>query len=166
MKATNKIRVWITTLLLLIASIVGPKLKAQEGFVSSGNSATGSGGSISYSIGQVCYAVQSGAAGTIVEGVQQPFEISGLSINDLISDTTLNCKVYPNPTSDFIILETGDGTTFDITYQLINNLGKELKCGTYRNKVQINMQACLPGMYCLRVISPKGICKSFKIVKY
>ncbi len=50
-------------------------VRAQESIVASGGEATGTGGSSSYSIGQVSYTSNQGTGGSVEQGVQQPFEI-------------------------------------------------------------------------------------------
>ena len=54
------------TVLLLLS--IGA-LQAQEAVLSAGGNATGNGGSVSYSIGQVAYTA-SGTNGTVTQGVQ------------------------------------------------------------------------------------------------
>ena len=62
------------TLMLLPAALTG--IKAQQGAVSAGGEATGAGGSVSYSIGQIDYITKSSSGHFILEGQQQPYEIS------------------------------------------------------------------------------------------
>ena len=89
----------IRTKLFLIAGLVffSVSSQAQEAIPTAGGEATGSGGTVSYTVGQVNYQTASGTNGSISEGVQQPFEISVTSTND-ISGVSLNVKAYPNPT--------------------------------------------------------------------
>ena len=51
-------------------------LHAQESVNSSGGEATGTGGTASYSVGQVVYTTATGTNGSVAQGVQQPYEIS------------------------------------------------------------------------------------------
>ncbi|WP_170982959.1 T9SS type A sorting domain-containing protein [Dyadobacter frigoris] len=53
---------------------------AQQGGVSSGGNVAGSGGSVSYSVGQVFYISTSAASGTVNQGVQQPFANAPLPV--------------------------------------------------------------------------------------
>ncbi len=52
---------------------------AQEVIPASGGNATGSGGSVSYSAGQVFYLTHEGTTGSVNEGAQQPYEISAIT---------------------------------------------------------------------------------------
>ena len=55
-------------------TIVG--LQAQESTQTSGGEATGEGGTVNYTVGQVAYDTHTGTTGSVAEGVQQPYEIS------------------------------------------------------------------------------------------
>ena len=56
------------------------ELSAQENTVASGGKATGSGGTVSYSVGQVVYTTNAGTNGSLSQGVQQPYVVSTLSL--------------------------------------------------------------------------------------
>ncbi|MGD0341661.1 MAG: hypothetical protein ABSA76_08155, partial [Bacteroidales bacterium] len=51
-------------------------IHAQSTITTSGGNASGSGGSASYTIGQVVYSTITGTNGSSAQGVQQPYEIS------------------------------------------------------------------------------------------
>lgn len=61
---------------IIILAMALTELKAQEAIPASGGNATGSGGSVSYSVGQVEYSSNTGSGGSVAAGVQQPYEIS------------------------------------------------------------------------------------------
>ena len=71
---------------------------AQSDVVPAGGTATGEGGTVTFSVGQI--AVQSNEEGSIIlsEGVQQPYEIQTIGI-DNYPGITLSAMVYPNPTA-------------------------------------------------------------------
>ena len=93
----------LIALLLFGFSLAG--LNAQEAFPVAGGDAVGSGGSVSYTIGQVFYNTQIGTNGSIVQGVQQPYEISVVSGVKEAEGINLEITAYPNPTSDFLRLK-------------------------------------------------------------
>ena len=62
------------TLFLLCKSI---NTQAQQAFASTGSNATGSGGSVSFTIGQQEYNSFSSVGGSVTQGVQQPIELFG-----------------------------------------------------------------------------------------
>ena len=70
-------------------------LQGQETIPTTGGSATGIGGSVSYTIGQVAFNTFRGTAatGSVVQGVQQPYEISIVKKN--MNENTLKLSVVP-----------------------------------------------------------------------
>ena len=66
-------KVKLSAVLLLGLGLTG--LKAQEAIPATGGMASGSGGSVSYSLGQLVYTTNTGTNGSVALGIQQPFEI-------------------------------------------------------------------------------------------
>jgi hypothetical protein len=141
-------------------------LKAQETTNASGGNASGSGGSASYSVGQVVYTNNTGAGGSVSQGVQQPYEISIVSgIEE--QGITLSCTAYPNPTTDYLTLKIdGDVQThysaslFDLNGKLVS---KQQIDG---NQTTIHMEKYVAGSYILKVIQHNTERKTFTIIKY
>ena len=89
--------------LLLLLFCSSFNLYAQNNTVASGGQANGSGGTSSYSVGQINYSSYTGSSGSVTQGVQQPYEISVVtSIKNIAID--LKAQIYPNPTTDKLIL--------------------------------------------------------------
>lgn len=135
---------------------------AQSNTLSGGGEATGSGGSVSYSIGQVDYINSSGSGGSVNQGVQQPYElfVAGLSEEGLVS-----LNMYPNPTSDKLIIEV-DETLQDLTFDLTDMNGKLLISQPIKEKETVlNLKELAVGSYNLIVQHQNGIIESFKIIK-
>ena len=61
----------ITSVAFLLLGLGG--LHAQESPTASGGEATGTGGTASYSVGQVVYTTNTDATGTVTQGVQQAY---------------------------------------------------------------------------------------------
>ena len=91
-----------STVFLFIIGLTG--LQAQSTIPASGGNASGIGGSVSYSIGQVVYTKFTGTNGSSTQGVQQPFEISVITGIEEARDISLEIVVFPNPATDFIKL--------------------------------------------------------------
>lgn len=140
--------------------------KAQESTVSTGGNITGSGGSISYSIGQPFFTVKSGTNGKVSEGVQHPYEIfiiTGVEHKEIL----LDLSVYPNPTSDFLTLDVADLQDKKLKCELVDASGKTLWTKTIISKqTEINMQSYPGSNYLLNVSDNKKIAKTFKILKH
>jgi len=135
---------------------------SQSNTLAGGGEATGSGGSVSYSVGQVDYINSSGTGGSVNQGVQQPYElfVAGISEGGLIS-----LNMYPNPTSDQLIIEI-DETLKDLSFDLTDMNGKVLISQTIKDKeTLLNLKEFASGSYHLVVQHENEIIESFKIIK-
>ena len=152
-----------TFILLLICGSFN--LSAQNNNVSSGGQASSSAGSVSYSVGQIAYSSLSGTNGSLIQGVQQPYEISIItSINDLTTD--IKAQVYPNPTTDQLILSVGTEDYKNLRFVLVDLQGKVLKTDRIINPTStLDVSKFSNGTYFLRVLSKNKQIKTFQIVK-
>ncbi len=161
----NYLKFKMLTTLLFCASIA---LYAQKTTVSAGGDASGNGGEVSYSVGQVVTAASIGTGGTVTQGVQQGYEISeetGISETGI----SLSMVVYPNPTTDVLQLKVDASTELSsqaISYQLFDVAGKLLqKQENLDAETQIEMSDYMQGTYFLKIVANSRKIKSFKIVK-
>jgi len=141
-------------------------LQAQEAVLTTGGEAGGAGGSSSYSVGQPAYITNTGAGGTVSEGVQQPFEILITKVIEKAKDITLETTVFPNPTSDFIKLKVDNYSLSNLTIQLYNISGSIIfskKIDGYETNISMENQAT--GTYFLKVMDDNKEIKVFKIIK-
>jgi hypothetical protein len=142
------------------------RLQAQEGIPASGGDASGSGGSASYSVGQIVYTTNTGTNGSVAQGVQQPFEISVVSGFEEAEGISLRCSVYPNPTKDYLVLKVENFDNENLSYQLIDINGKYLENKLIEgNETSIVMSNLVPATYFLKVTQNNKEVKTFKIVK-
>lgn len=143
------------------------ELQAQETVLSSGSNATSSGGSISYSVGQIAYTTISGTNGAIAEGVQQPFEIFVVTGIEEAIGMNLECAVYPNPASDYLNLKVDNYYEIeDVRYQLFDMNGRLLKNEKLKeNETSISMVSYSQGTYLLKITDNRKEIKTFKIIK-
>jgi hypothetical protein len=150
-------------LILLSFTIIS---NAQQIITASGGNATGTGGNVSYTVGQVAYIAITGSGGSIMQGVQIPYEISVITAIDIASNVNLSYSVYPNPTSDYLILkiENENITKFGaMLYDLKGNLVKSVKI--YGADTKIDMLQYPSAVYFLKVIDKNKEVKTFKIIK-
>jgi hypothetical protein len=156
----NRNLLFLITILCLHSSLL-----AQSNTVTSGGQASGTGGTVSYSVGQVAYAAFSGSNGYIIQGLQQPFEVSIITrVNDISID--LSVQAYPNPTSDKLILSIGTQELKNLRYQLIDVYGKTIVSDRINQAAQIiDMSKLSSGTYFLSVLSNKKQIRIFKIIK-
>jgi hypothetical protein len=139
-------------------------IQAQDAIPVSGGEATGSGGKVSYSVGQLVYTTNTGS-GTVSQGVQQAFEFVVLSNPELIS-LTLSAVTYPNPTTDYIVLSLTNATLTDLSYTMFDLQGRLVtKAKVELKGTQIAMKNLAIGVYILKVNRHNQELKTFKIIK-
>ena len=141
----------LCALFLLVLGLVSSQ--AQQAIPTSGGDATGSGGSSSYSVGQLFYNTLTGTNFSMAEGVQQAYEISvHIGLENTIG-IQLSCKVFPNPTSDYLNLKIENYDITNLSYQLYDISGKLLaNSKIIGNETKINMISLAPAVYFLRVL--------------
>lgn len=155
----------LSVVLLLGLGLSG--LHAQEAIPASGGNGSGTGGSVSYTIGQVVYSTNTGTNGNEAQGVQQPFEISVVTAIEEAKVISLEFVVYPNPAKDYVILKTGTYDVENLKYYLYDSNGRLLdKDNVQGNETTISMRTLLPSTYFLKVIDDNKVIKIFKIIKY
>jgi hypothetical protein len=145
----------------------GFSLRAQNAVPSAGGNGSGPGGTISYSAGQIVNATIQHSAGTITQGVQQPFEI--LVVTDIkeASGILLEVSVYPNPATDFIKLIIENYETLNLRFQLYDINGVVIRNSKIETaETNIIMSNLAPGTYFLKVTDKNLTVKTFKIIKY
>jgi hypothetical protein len=142
------------------------RLQAQEAIPTTGGDASGSGGSVAYSIGQIVYTTNIGTTGSVAQGVQQPFEISIITGINEARVINLMVTVYPNPTSDYLTLEVKDFGLANLNFQLYDIQGKLLQSQKITdNRTNIVMNNLTPATYFVKVNEVKKEIKTFKIIK-
>lgn len=157
-------RLKLSAILLLGLGLTS--LQAQESVNATGNNASGNGGSVSYSVGQVVYTTNSGTSGSVAQGVQQPYEISVVTGIEEAKGINLSISAYPNPVTDKLILSVDNFELSTLNYQLYNINGRFLQTQELTgSKTQIDMETYSPAIYFVRVISGNQVVKEFKIIK-
>lgn len=141
-------------------------LKGQETIPATGGNANGSGGSVSYTVGQILYSTVSGTNGTAAQGVQQPFEISVVTAIRSTEEINLQCLVYPNPTSGLAKLVFGSIDYENLRFRLYDINGVLLQDKKVESReTEISMEKLSSSVYFLKVIKNNVEVKVFKIVK-
>lgn len=138
---------------------------AQQATTASGGDATGGGGTVAYSVGQIVYTTYTGSNGSVAQGVQQPYEISiVLGLED--KEISLNLQAYPNPTSDYLILNVGKAELSELSFHLVDLNGKLIESKRIEGVSEtINMQSLPSATYFLRIVNSNKEIKIFKIIK-
>ena len=153
---------------------LGLTAQAQQATVAAGGTASGNGGTATYSIGQVVYTTATGSTGSVAQGVQQTYEITAVTSIEEAKGISLEVSAYPNPTTDHLTLTVGTSVSFNdqpMSYKLLDMNGKVIETQKIINdQTIIVMSNLLPATYFLTVDktmngkSPQEV-KTFKITK-
>lgn len=136
---------------------------SQKSIVSTGGKATGTGGTASFSVGQISYKSPNG--NIVSDGVQQPYEIVTLGKSNF-ENISLEMNVFPNPTADELRLKIGENKAI-LFYQLFDINGKSLSDSQkiVDQETIINFKNLEKGIYLLQITSKIQMLKTFKIIK-
>lgn len=140
--------------------------QAQQAATTTGGNASGSGGTVAYSIGLVVYATHTGASGSVAQGVQHPYEISIVSGLEN-QPFNIDLQAYPNPTTDHLYLQVYGEAMKDLAYYLFDLSGKLIESKKITGPTETLRLEHLPSAtYFLKVANNHKELKSFKIIKY
>lgn len=140
-------------------------IMAQKTVPATGGEATGSGGTVSYTVGQVAYQTNSETSGTVSEGVQQPYEIFITSIED-VEEVTLSVTAFPNPTTDYLTLSIEEYDLSNLSYKMFDMNGRLIQSKEINsNQTKIEMNSLLPATYFIKVFDGNKEIVTYKIIK-
>ena len=136
---------------------------AQEVISSSGSSFENSDARLSWTLGEPVIETFTSDQSVLTQGFQQS-KLTVTAINQ-ISDNSIRIKVYPNPVTSQLTIETGKNEKFN--FSLIDLNGKVLIKKEVKEFVEtVDMQAFIPGSYFLTVFSNNGKqLQTFKVIK-
>ena len=124
-------------------------IQAQEATIIAGGEASGSGGSVSYTVGQVVYSNSNGTNYSVAVGVQQPYEISVVTGIEEAKEIKLVISAYPNPVTDYLVLKVEGYNFKNLSCQLFDLTGKLLADNHEKNIFNLNSNF----IYCSRLRS-------------
>lgn len=138
---------------------------AQSGVHTSGGNASGTGGSVSYSVGQVFYSSQSGSNGALIQGVQQPFELVVTEVKGAIS-SLVKCEAFPNPAVKDLKIRISGEMPEKASWKMVDVKGVTLLKGELNQAETLVSVANLPmATYTLQISSEKKDIQTFKVIK-
>ena len=153
------------TIPLMLSFFISISLSAQSSINSAGAEAIGQGGTLSYSVGQVFQSSSSSSMGSVASGVQQAYEIAVVTT---VAETNFNidASVYPNPTTDFLILNVSD-IEENYTYEVTDINGKLLNTGLINNtQTSIDFSSYAIGTYFIKLAGQSNSSiKTFQVIK-
>lgn len=139
--------------------------QAQESANSSSGDATGSGGTVAYSIGQAIYTTNSGSNGSVAQGVQHAYEIFTVGIKE--TELNISLTAFPNPTTENLTIQISDYNNEKLSYQFFDMQGKQLSSGRLTaQQTEINTASLPTATYFINIVNQENkIIQSFKIIK-
>ncbi|HYG49585.1 MAG TPA: T9SS type A sorting domain-containing protein [Flavobacteriales bacterium] len=140
------------------------KTVAQQNSTAAGAEATGA-GTVSYSVGQVAYTYIQSAAHNANQGVQQPYEFFTLLISESVY--TFDATVFPNPSSNDVLLEIKEPFRKGMSCSLYDEQGKLIASQSINaSKTIIPTSQLANATYLLEVKLNDRKITGFKIIKH
>ena len=146
-----------------------PGMSGQQAILTSGADATGSGGTVAYSIGQVAYTNFGGESGHISLGVQQPHVVIMVDTDD--PGLVVSANLFPNPTSDAVHLEI-DRHDFNLigagnlVYTIFDIDGRTMRSEILQSPLTVIPVGELSNaLYLIKLTNGETVIKTFKIFK-
>ena len=140
-------------------------LHAQTSFNAVGDEASGTEGSLSYTVGQAVFGTYTGSTGSVAQGVQQTYDITAL-LGAEISAIKLELVAYPNPTQEILTLKINNYKNEKLTYQLYDLHGKLWDSQSVKGAhTQLDMNNLAVGTYLLSIQDEELLVKTFRIIK-
>ena len=142
-------------------------VRAQSGVVAGGGKVSGSGGNVSYSIGQVNDITIKNNVRTVTQGLQQPFEIFVIEEDSIIrKDFQISATAYPNPASAYLRLRIDEGKIEDLYYKIFDEQGRLISQQKIVDKLTtISLNELGNSLYFVKVYKSIFLMKTFKIIK-
>jgi len=158
-------------IIFLLLGITLTSLNAQHIMNATGATATGNGGSVTYSVGQVAIENSSGADGSVARGVQHAYEIFEVSedptqYRENYKGIALSVSAKFSPNADMLMLQVPNIGSLKLTFQLFSLQGKVLTSQDITQpQTIIDMSQMAPASYFAKVMQGSVAVKTFKIIK-
>jgi hypothetical protein len=140
-------------------------LVAQNTTLSSGGEVVGVGGVTSHSIGQIFIENYVNQSGNVHLGIQQSYEIATLGL--VSSEINIRLSIFPNPVSDYLIIEIPLLEILGLTYSIYDSQGRIITTGTIQTEVtQVSVSDLHPATYVLCIKNKElNELQSFRLIK-
>ena len=160
---TNKNLIKKSIIPLVVFVSFGFSSFGQNALSTTGGHFKSTGGSTSFTVGQVAYVLKKGTGSYLNEGVQQVYTKKTTPIEELVY--LKEVQLYPNPTQETFNLIISTKEDVQIRYTIMDYLGKEIRNGNILSeKSEITLMDLPAGNYFISLKSKKEN-RIFKIVK-
>lgn len=151
--------------LVLAAGLLAASAMAQQAVTPAGADASGNGGSLAWTLGQVDAAFLNSSAGSMAQGVQHPVELLTVAVEEKGASPGLSA--WPNPTTDALTLDLGEAFDGRAQYQMLDMAGNRLTEG------RVNASPCTisflgrpAASYFIRILHPDGTSSLLRVIKH
>ena len=137
---------------------------------STGSSTTAGGITLSSTVGEIATTTLISGSVVLTQGFQQPNPEDLTSVPE-DKKTNLDYKIYPNPTSDQLIIELNSDKPAELVIEICDMSGKQvvlLKKTIHVSgnvKEQVDMTSFAAGNYLLKLIYGNDAVKTFQVMK-
>jgi len=139
-------------------------LNAQDLISSAGSNHKDADKSVSWTVGEAVVDTKSNDQVTLTQGFQQP-SIQIIALTEE-ADNAFGIKVYPNPSSAYIILESKKLDLSQVKYEIVDNRSVQVAIGNWITASQnIDISTFTQGTYHLRIFVHNKLANTFKIIK-
>ncbi len=137
---------------------------AQSSPVAAGGDVSGAGGSLSYSIGLIDYRQFDETSGTLYEGVQQPYELFSVGLEEW--DSNVAISAYPNPMTSQLTIAFPDEVLENMRFTMTDESGRVIQNGLLDEKeTVIDVLGLARANYFLTVYRKDQSVRVYKLVK-
>jgi hypothetical protein len=149
-------------------------ISAQQSLNTTGATAIGTGGSATYTVGQVVYTTNSSTSGLVAQGVQQPYEIfeiaedneDPVAFPEIHKGVTLSVSAKFSPSTDRLLLQVPNLGASKITFELFSLQGKRIQSHNITQmQTEIDMSHLGAAPYIAKIMQGSATIKTFKIIK-
>lgn len=151
--------------LVLAAGLFAASAMAQQAVTPAGADASGNGGSLSWTLGQVDAAFLQASAGSMAQGVQHPVELLTLAVEE--KGPAPGLSAWPNPTADAVTLDLGEAFDANTQYQVLDATGRRLAVGPVpASSFAISFRSWPAASYFIRILHPDGTSSLLPVIKH
>lgn len=137
---------------------------AQSAVLASGGDATSGSGGVSYSIGQIAIGNISSPMASVNEGVQQPFELFAVHVDEELLAITIS--LFPNPTHSEVVIQIPDSEQH-LTALFFASDGNLLqKVQLAESRTSVNVSDWSASTYLVQITNSKGNSAAYKLIKH
>ena len=154
------------TFKILMVMMIPMVVYGQSSVHSSWGEGTGTGGRMTYSMGQVFVQnVTVPGVARLAEGVQHPLEVLTIGMDDVIQILE-GVMLFPNPTAGELHLQIRDFVPGVFSYRLLNNLGQCIQEGGVQSSSSLlSLESVSAGTYRIEVRNTGGNRRVFQVIK-